>query len=35
MRIEKCPHCGAPMTDEAMQMVMERLEKLKNADTNY
>lgn len=20
-----CPHCGAPMTDEAVQMVMERL----------
>ena len=25
-----CAHCGAPMTDEAVQMVMERLEKLKN-----
>ena len=25
-----CPHCGAPMTDEAMQMVMERLEVLKD-----
>lgn len=25
-----CPHCGAPMTDEAVEMVMERLEKLKN-----
>ena len=23
-----CPNCGAPMTDEAVQMVMERLEKL-------
>ena len=23
-----CPHCMAPMTDEAMQMVMERLEAL-------
>lgn len=23
-----CPHCGAPMTDEAMQMVMERLEAI-------
>ena len=23
-----CPHCGAPMTDEAMEMVMERLEVL-------
>ena len=21
-----CPHCGAPMTDEAVDMVMERLE---------
>ena len=25
-----CPHCGAPMTDEAMQMVMERMEALKD-----
>ena len=25
-----CAHCGAPMTDEAVEMVMERLEKLKN-----
>ena len=23
-----CPNCGAPMTDEAVDMVMERLEKL-------
>ena len=23
-----CSHCGAPMTDEAVQMVMERLEAL-------
>ena len=23
-----CPNCGAPMTDEAMQMLMERLEKI-------
>ena len=23
-----CPHCGAPMTDEAVQMVMERMGKL-------
>ena len=30
-----CPHCGLPLTDEAVQMVMERMEKLKNADTNY
>ena len=26
-----CPHCGAPMTDEAVEMVMERLEALKDA----
>ena len=25
-------NCGAPMTDEAVQMVMERLEALKDAD---
>ena len=24
-----CGHCGAPMTDEAVQMVMERLEALR------
>ena len=24
-----CPACGAPMTDEAVEMVMERLEPLK------
>ena len=27
-----CPACGAPMTDEAVEMVMERLEALKDAD---
>lgn len=27
-----CPHCGAPMTDEAVEMVMERLEALHEAD---
>ena len=27
-----CPMCGAPMTDEAVEMVMERLEALKDAD---
>ena len=26
-----CPFCGAPMTDEAVDMVMERLEELHNA----
>lgn len=25
-----CPNCGAPMTDEAVQMVMERMEVLKD-----
>ena len=25
-----CPNCGAPMTDEAVQMVMERLEEMRN-----
>ena len=25
-----CPHCMSPMTDEAVQMVMERLEALKD-----
>lgn len=25
-----CPYCGAAMTDEAVQMVMERLEVLKD-----
>lgn len=25
-----CPKCGAPMTDEAVDMVMERLEALKD-----
>lgn len=27
-----CPHCGAPMTDEAVDMVMERLEVLNEKD---
>ena len=27
-----CPHCGAPMTDEAVQMVMERLEALNETE---
>lgn len=29
-----CPNCGAPMTDEAAQMVMRRLEALKDGSTN-
>ena len=28
-----CPSCGAPMTDEAVDMVMERMEEVLNADT--
>ncbi len=28
-----CGHCGAPMTDEAVEMVMERLEALKDGST--
>ena len=28
--IQYCPMCGKPLTDEAVQMVMERLEALKN-----
>lgn len=28
--INFCPHCGAPMTDEAVEMVMERLEGMKD-----
>ena len=27
-----CPLCGAPMTDEAVDMVMERMEALKDGD---
>ena len=29
-----CPACGAPMTDEAVQMAMERLEALKDDSTS-
>ena len=25
-----CPHCGRPLTDEAVEMVMERMEALKD-----
>ena len=28
-----CPVCGRPITDEAVQMVMERLEALKDGNT--
>lgn len=27
-----CPRCGAPMTDEAVEIVMERMEVLNDAD---
>ena len=27
-RLKFCPFCGAPMTDEAVEMVMERLDEL-------
>ena len=27
-----CPRCGSPLTDEAVEMVMERLEALNDAD---
>ena len=29
-----CCHCGAPMTDEAVEMVMERLEALTDVKTD-
>ena len=29
-KIKFCPHCSCPLTDEAVQMVMERLEALKD-----
>ena len=28
--MEFCPHCGAPMTDEAVDIVLRRLEALKD-----
>ena len=31
-RLKFCPFCGAPMTDEAVDMVMERLEAMKNGE---
>ena len=27
-KIKFCPHCSRPLTDEAVEMVMERMEKL-------
>ena len=32
--IRFCPMCGRPITDEAVQMVMERLEKLYEQTSN-
>lgn len=32
-RISYCPECGRPLTDEAVQMVMRRLEALYASDT--
>ena len=29
-KIKFCPHCSRPLTDEAVEMVMERLEELSN-----
>lgn len=29
-----CPRCGRPMTDEAVDIVMKRLEALKDGSTN-
>ena len=28
-----CPHCGAPMTDEAVDILLKRLEALKDGST--
>ena len=32
VRTNYCPNCGSPMTDEAVDMVMERLEALKDGN---
>ena len=29
-----CPKCGSPFTDEAVQMVMERMEKMYEQTSN-
>ena len=31
-KIKFCPHCSRPLTDEAVEMVMERLEALHETD---
>ena len=28
--INFCPHCGAPMTDEAVETIMKRMEEMRN-----
>ena len=33
IKLEKCPHCSRPLTDEAVEMVMERMEALKDDST--
>lgn len=32
-KIKFCPHCSRPLTDEAVEMVLERLEAMKNGST--
>ena len=32
-KIKFCPHCSRPLTDEAVEMVLERLEALKDDST--
>lgn len=32
--IRFCPMCGAPLTDQAVQMMMERLEAIKNGNSS-
>ena len=32
-RLDFCPICGKPLTNEALEMVMERLEALKDAES--
>ena len=29
-KIKFCPHCSRPLTDEAVEMVMKRMEEMKN-----
>ena len=31
-KISFCPHCSRPLTDEAVEMVMKRMEVLNDAD---